>query len=100
MNPTQTNPIAPVRRRPDGSIDYGYYDARARVGRSGAFRAAYRILHLFCRMTLASCLGRQLRGSDIVRAADHVAARPRPQTFLENYTGKAQQHRGWFSKAA
>tara|TARA_R110002110_G_scaffold284987_2_gene499306 strand:+ start:61785 stop:62087 length:303 start_codon:yes stop_codon:yes gene_type:complete len=100
MNPTHANPITSVRRRLDGSIDYGYYDARARVVRSGAFRAACQTVHLFCRTTLASCLGRHARSRGAVPAADHVAAPPRPQTFLENYTASAQQHQSRFSKAA
>ena len=96
MNPTHTNPAVPVQRRTDGSIDYSHYDARARVARSGAFRAACRSVYLRCRMLAAACLGRPRHR----QAPAHAVTARRPQTFLENYAANAHMRRDRFSKAA
>jgi hypothetical protein len=100
MNPTHTNPIVPVQRRSDGSIDYGYYDARARVARSGAFRATCRSVCLLCHKMIDACLGRRRHGQGATQVVNHVVEPAYPQTFVQNYAANAQQHRDWVSKAA
>lgn len=100
MNPAHTDQILPVQRRSDGSIDYDHYDTRARLARSFAFHTAGRSIRQFCRMLVASCLGRRRSGQDAGQTPDHVVATPRPQTFVENYLENAHRQQGWFSKAA
>ncbi|MBT4907525.1 MAG: hypothetical protein HOK98_07540 [Rhodospirillaceae bacterium] len=98
MNPIHTDTTTPIRRRRDGSIDYGHYDARARVARSGAFRATCRSVRLLCRNIVASLLGRAARGSASASTATHSTIPPRPQTFRENYA--ATHRRRELPKAA
>lgn len=100
MNPAHADQILPVQRRSDGSIDYGHYDTRARMARSRAFRTVGRWVRQYCRMAVASCLGRRSGTREAGQTPDHVVAIRRPQTFVENYLEIVHRKQGRYSKAA